>query len=75
MERLVRAFYDATMFLKQRVEQDGWQWSTNYLREHVRCATGLRFSNSISPTMFRTLRERYPELREFLAIKPLTKKP
>lgn len=67
-QRLVEAFHTAAMFLKAKVESNGWQWSSNYLREHVRCSTGMKFSNSISPDILRALRQDYPELRPYIEI-------
>lgn len=68
-DRLLAAFYKAALFLKDRVENDGWRWSSNYLREHVRCASGLQFTNSVSPTMLRELRKAYPSLRPFIDVR------
>ena len=70
-ERLEAAFYKAAIFLLERVRNDGWQWSSNYLREHVRCASGLKFTNSRSPEMLRKLRTAYPELKPYIEINPL----
>ena len=67
-ERLRVAFYEAALFLKDMVDNHGWKPSSNYLREHVRCATGLRFSNTVSPQLLRWLRRTYPELRAYLEI-------
>jgi len=75
MVRLTLAFYDAATFLKDRVEQDGWHWTANYLREHVRAATGLKFSNSVSPTVLRLLCEHFPEFRPYITLKPTKVKP
>jgi hypothetical protein len=69
-QRLIDAFYKAALFLVERIQHDGWVWSSNYLREHVRCATGLKFSNSISPEILRELRK-YPNLRPWIEIAPL----
>ena len=69
--KLMRAFYRAATFLKHRVDTEGWTWSSNYLREHVRCATGLQFTNSLSPQILRELRMQHPELIPYLDIKRL----
>jgi hypothetical protein len=68
---LVNAFYRALMFLKARIEHDGWGWTSNYLREHVRAAYGLRFSNSKSPKILRALMKQHPEFAKLVKIKPL----
>lgn len=68
--QLVRAFYRAALFLKARIEHDGWGWSSNYLREHVRCAYGLKFTNSKSPEVLRAVMRQYPELATLIKIKP-----
>jgi hypothetical protein len=69
-ERLVEAFYVAALYLKQRVEQDGWRWSSNYLREHVRCATKLHFTNSLSPEILREVVRRHPDMASWIEIGP-----
>jgi hypothetical protein len=69
---LIEAFYCAALFLKLRIEQDGWQWSSNYLREHVRCANGMRFSNSQSPAILRALKKAHPDIAPFIKLKPAT---
>lgn len=73
-KNLVHAFYLAALFLKDRVDHHGWQWSSNYLREHVRCATGWRFSNSLSPVILREVIRRHPELGSYVDIKPLKRR-
>lgn len=72
--KLMLAFYRAAMFLKHRVDTEGWVWSSNYLREHVRCATGLQFTNTRSPDILRQLRLQHPELIPYLDIKPLKRR-
>ncbi len=72
--QLVKAFYRAALFLKHRVDEDGWIWSSNYLREHVRCATSLQFSNSLSPVILREVRRQHPELAPYIDIKPLKRR-
>ena len=67
-EQLLEAFYDAAMFLAWRVQNRGWQWSANYLREHVRCATGLQFSNTESPAILRALLNKHPELKPVIEL-------
>jgi len=68
---LIDAFYKAALFLIDRIKNHGWRWSSNYLREHVRCATGLKFTNSDSPHILRALMRDHPELRAYIDIKPL----
>jgi len=73
--RLLKAFYQAALFLRERVERDGWKWSSNYLREHARCATpGVRFTNSESPKLLRALLRAHPELGPHIRINPLKNK-
>jgi hypothetical protein len=72
-EQLVRAFHSAAIFLINRIQHDGWYWSTNYLREHVRTVTGLRFTNSRSPGILRMLVLQHPELKAWIELKPLTR--
>lgn len=69
--RLLRAFYDAALFMKSQCENNGWHPSSNYLREHVRCSTGLPFSNSESPQLLRALLREHPELRPMIEVKRL----
>jgi len=56
-ERLVMAFSNAALFLIEHIKNDGWKWSSNYLREHVRCATDLHFCNTISPKILDVLKK------------------
>lgn len=65
-EQLERAFTAAATFLKDRCEREGWQWTSNYLREHVRAAFGYRFSNTRSPAILRMVKQRHPELRQWI---------
>lgn len=59
---MVRAFHEAALFLKDRVENAGWKkFSSNYLREYVRCRYGYRFSNSLSPVILDKLLLQHPE--------------
>ncbi len=65
-DRIFEAFYRAALFLKERVENDGWFWRNNYLREHARVTKGLNFSNDISPVMYQRLRDTYPSLAPYI---------
>jgi hypothetical protein len=67
-QRLTKAFYDAAIFLLDRIENHGWSLSSNYLREHVRCATGIKFTNSRSPEILRALRRAHPEIAKYVSI-------
>jgi hypothetical protein len=69
-QHLVDAFYRAALFLKARIKYDGWGWSSNYLREHARCAYGLRFTNTQSPDIYDELIRQHPELKELVTVKP-----
>lgn len=71
---LVDAFEKAADFLKDKCQYSGWTPSANYLREHVRCATGLKFTNSRSPQILRALLAKRPDLAEFVETKPLKKR-
>lgn len=59
---LVDAFYEAAIVLKHHVEYDGWKWSSNFLREYVRCRWGYKFSNTISPLILDEVIRQHPEL-------------
>lgn len=53
-QKLVDAFHEAALFLKDRIEHGGWKvFSSNYLREHVRCRFGFKVGNTLSPTILR----------------------
>ena len=67
---LVKAFYQAALFMKDRVDNHGWRPTSNYLREHVRATTGLRFSNTKSPDILRVILAEHPELRPYIEIAP-----
>lgn len=68
-EEKIEAFYKAALFMKERVENDGWHPRSNYLREHAACASGLAFSNSESPEILDALRSAHPELRPYIVVK------
>lgn len=72
-DQLVRAFYTAALYLIDKVEREGWYWTSNYLREHVRATTGLRFTNTRSPEILRKLGRKHPELKAWIALKPLSR--
>jgi hypothetical protein len=72
-EQLVRAFYTAALYLIDKVEREGWYWTSNFLREYVRATTGLRFTNSRSPYILRLLGRKFPELEWWIKLKPLTR--
>jgi hypothetical protein len=67
-EKLIKEFHRAAIFLISRIENDGWRWTSNYLREHVRATTNLKFTNSVSPEILRELRDRWPGLRRHIKI-------
>jgi hypothetical protein len=66
MNELVIAFHQAAIFVKHKIETEGWHWSDNFLREYVRCATPLRFSNSESPFILQELARQYPWCRKYI---------
>jgi hypothetical protein len=52
--RVLRDVEQAALFLIERIETDGWKvWSWNYLREHARCKSGAKFTNTDSPELYR----------------------
>jgi hypothetical protein len=68
-QRLVEAFYEAALFLKDKIEHAGWQtFSANYLREHVRCRHGYKFTNSLSPVIMDEVINQHPELAEWIRL-------
>jgi len=70
-EYLVRAFTEAAYFLREKCEHQGWHWSSNFLREYVRCTTNLRFANARSPTILRMVKDRHPDLSKWIEISGL----
>lgn len=67
---LISAFYEAAIFMKDRVDNHGWKKSiANYLREHVRSRTGLNFSNTRSPKILDEIRLQHPELRPYIDVR------
>jgi hypothetical protein len=63
------AFYEAALFLKDKIENGGWKkFSSNYLREHVRCRFGFVFSNTESPEILREVIRQHPELGQWITI-------
>jgi hypothetical protein len=68
LQRCVNEFHLAAQFLIFKMKNDGWCWSSNFLREYVRCAYCEEFSNSDSPTILRELRRQHPELASYIDI-------
>lgn len=66
MQRLTGAYYNALLFMMDKCKNEGWFPVSNYLREHARSSTGLRFSNNVSPQIYRRLKEQHPELRQWI---------
>jgi hypothetical protein len=70
--KLVKAFRNAALFLIDKIERGGWKkFSSNYLREHVRCRYGLEFGNEVSPLVLREVRKQCPQLAPYIDIKRL----
>jgi hypothetical protein len=65
LNKLLEAFHDSAVYLRKRIENEGWQWSDNYLREHARCTTGASFTNSVSPLILKQFFKRYPQFIKF----------
>jgi hypothetical protein len=62
-QKLIEAFYEAALFLQDKIIHGGWAvFSSNYLREHVRCRYGYAFSNSLSPRILDEVKKQHPEL-------------
>ncbi len=66
--QLYAAFHAEMVWLMRRIDQDGWVWTSNILRELVRSKHGLKFTNTISPDLLRMLRQRNPEMRKYIVI-------
>jgi UDP-N-acetylmuramate dehydrogenase len=69
--KLVKAFYRAAKFQIYMVENEGWHWTSNFLREYVRARYGFKFTNSDSPEILREVKRRYPEVAPYIDIKRL----
>jgi hypothetical protein len=67
--KLVHEFTEAAVWLVGQVKLGHFKkFSSNFLREYVRCKTGLRFSNSISPDILRSVIRRRPDLAPWIEI-------
>jgi hypothetical protein len=64
-DNLVELFHKAAMFLADKIENEGWKWRSNYLREHVGCAYGAEFTNTLSPYVLELMFRQYPDLRKY----------
>ena len=62
-DRLVDLFYRAAVFLVNIIENHGWKWRANYMREHAGCASGAQFTNTVSPYINELVFRKYPDLR------------
>lgn len=68
--KLVKAYRNAALFLIDMIENHGWKkFSSNYLREHVRCRYGLEFGNEISPEVLREVLKLCPQLASYITVK------
>ena len=68
--KLTKAYRNAALFLIDKIENDGWKkFSSNYLREHVRCRYGLGHGNELSPELLRAVRKQCPQLEQYISIK------
>ena len=63
--KIVDTHYRSALYLKERIESDGWEWSWNYLREHARCCLHLDFSNTVSSLVYAELRKAHPDISHF----------
>lgn len=69
-QMLVEAFYEAALVLKDKIENNGWKtFSANYLREHVRCRYGYKFTNTVSPYVMQEVIAQHPELAQWIKTK------
>ncbi len=69
---LLEAAAEVAFDLIDKIKNRGWKkFSSNYIREAVRCKYGLPFTNTDSPTINRLLRELHPELRPYIRISSL----
>jgi hypothetical protein len=66
---LNEAFYQAALHLKEKVEKEGWKWSSNYLREYVRCRWHFKFTNTLSPDIMKEVVKKHPELGNWIILK------
>ena len=65
-QQLVKMGFDAALFMIFHIENRGWKkWTDNYIREHIRCTTGLSFSNTPSPLLYKEIRRQHPELTKW----------
>ena len=64
-DKIIEAFYQSALYLRERIERDGWEWSDNYLREHSRCAFHVHVTNTPSPAALEVLRQTHPDVVQF----------
>jgi hypothetical protein len=65
-QQLVEEFYKAALFMLEGMEQNGLRWVTDYLREHVRCTTDLKFTDAESLRIVGLLIHAHPELKSYV---------
>lgn len=69
-ERLVRLVTFEADILIEMIKQGIWkQFSTNYLREAVRCKYGEAFTNTVSPIVYAEVLRRRPDLKDWMDVK------
>jgi hypothetical protein len=65
-QKLVDRFYEAARFLKKRVEEDGWVWSTGFLREYVRAKYRMRFDSGLVPAIEDEVCRQHPRMNDVI---------
>jgi hypothetical protein len=68
-QRLVDAFYEATLFQIDMIQNHGWKrFSSNFLREYARAKHAIPFSNSLSPQIMDQVIEEHPHLKDWIKL-------
>jgi len=68
-QRLVDAFYEATLFQIDQIKNHGWKkFSANFLREYARAKHAIPFSNSKSPQIMDEVLAQHPHLKDWIKL-------
>jgi hypothetical protein len=68
-QRLVDAFYEATLWQIDQIKHHGWKkFTANFLREWARGKYAIPFSNSLSPAIMDEVLEQHPHLKRWIKV-------
>ena len=65
-QKLVGAYYEATLWLIDQIKHHGWHhWSADFLCEYARARYAYEFSDSLSPLILDEMLRQHPHLKRW----------